>query len=136
MSEKRLRDMVTFGTPPDEIAPLLRAVSAAIADAAQWIDEHHPRDERRVLLCNLLRAPLSYIDLYAQNSSGQLPVLLYFSFSAEFCGSAWLVGYNSTLSGLTLQSPTSPEQSHKRRYRVLRIPHAVFNRVIHKMRVQ
>ena len=26
----------------------------------------------------------------------------------------------------------TPEQSHKRRYRVLRIPHAVFNRVIHK----
>lgn len=30
----------------------------------------------------------------------------------------------------------SPERSHKRRYRVLRIPHAVFNRVIHKRRVQ
>jgi len=30
----------------------------------------------------------------------------------------------------------SPEQSHKRRYRVLRISHAVFNRVIHKRRVQ
>ena len=30
----------------------------------------------------------------------------------------------------------SPEKSHKRRYRVIRIPHAVFNRVIHKLRVQ
>jgi hypothetical protein len=30
----------------------------------------------------------------------------------------------------------SPEKLHKRRYRVLRIPHAVFNRVIHKLRVQ
>ena len=30
----------------------------------------------------------------------------------------------------------TPEKSHKRRYRVLRIPHAVFNRVIHKRRVQ
>ena len=30
----------------------------------------------------------------------------------------------------------SKEQSHKRRYRVLRIPHSVFNRVIHKRRVQ
>ena|ERR1017187_6182028 len=30
----------------------------------------------------------------------------------------------------------SPERLHKRRYRVLRIPHAVFNRVIYKMRVQ
>jgi hypothetical protein len=30
----------------------------------------------------------------------------------------------------------SPERLHKRRYRVLRIPHAVFNRVIHKLRVQ
>lgn len=30
----------------------------------------------------------------------------------------------------------SSEKSHKRRYRVLRIPHAVFNRVIHKLRVQ
>jgi hypothetical protein len=29
-----------------------------------------------------------------------------------------------------------PEKSHKRRYRVLRIPHAVFNRVIQKRRVQ
>src|ERR1035441_4078334 len=77
MSEKRLRDMFTFGTPLDEIAPRLQAVSAAIANAAQWIDDHTPRDERRVLLCNLLRAPLSYIDLYALNSSGQLPVLAF-----------------------------------------------------------
>jgi hypothetical protein len=30
----------------------------------------------------------------------------------------------------------SPEKLNKRRYRVLRIPHAVFNRVIHKLRVQ
>jgi hypothetical protein len=30
----------------------------------------------------------------------------------------------------------APEKSHKRQYRVLRIPHAVFNRVIHKRRVQ
>jgi hypothetical protein len=30
----------------------------------------------------------------------------------------------------------SPEKSHKRRYRVLRIPQSVFNRVIHKKRVQ
>ena len=30
----------------------------------------------------------------------------------------------------------SPERVHKRRYRVLRIPHAVFNRVIHTRRVQ
>jgi hypothetical protein len=30
----------------------------------------------------------------------------------------------------------SPEKSHKRRYRVLRIPHAVFHRVIYKRRVQ
>jgi hypothetical protein len=30
----------------------------------------------------------------------------------------------------------SPERLHKRRYRVLRIPHAVFNRVIHQLRVQ
>jgi hypothetical protein len=30
----------------------------------------------------------------------------------------------------------SPERSHKRRYRVLRIPHSVFNRVLHKKRVQ
>jgi len=30
----------------------------------------------------------------------------------------------------------SPEHSHKRGYRVLRIPLAVFNRVIHKRRVQ
>jgi hypothetical protein len=30
----------------------------------------------------------------------------------------------------------SPEKTHKRRYRVLRIPHAVFHRVIHKRRVQ
>ena len=30
----------------------------------------------------------------------------------------------------------SPERLHKRRYRVLRIPHAVFNRVLHKMRIQ
>ena len=30
----------------------------------------------------------------------------------------------------------SPEESHKRRYRVLRIPYAVFARVIHKRRVQ
>ncbi|MGB7945131.1 MAG: hypothetical protein WCF42_17625 [Terriglobales bacterium] len=30
----------------------------------------------------------------------------------------------------------SPEQLHKRRYRVLRIPHAVFNRVLHQKRVQ
>ncbi|MFZ1050185.1 MAG: hypothetical protein WBP65_08610 [Candidatus Sulfotelmatobacter sp.] len=30
----------------------------------------------------------------------------------------------------------SPERLHKRRYRVLRIPHAVFNRVLHDKRVQ
>ena len=30
----------------------------------------------------------------------------------------------------------SPEKSHKRRYRVLRIPQAVFHRVVHKRRVQ
>lgn len=30
----------------------------------------------------------------------------------------------------------SPERLHKRRYRVLRIPHAVFNRVLHQRRVQ
>ena len=30
----------------------------------------------------------------------------------------------------------SPEGLHKRRYRVLRIPHSVFNRVLHKMRIQ
>ena len=30
----------------------------------------------------------------------------------------------------------SPEKSHKRRYRVLRIPQSVFNRVIHKRRAQ
>jgi Fic family protein len=30
----------------------------------------------------------------------------------------------------------SPEKAHKRRYRVLRIPQAVFNRVIHKLRLQ
>jgi hypothetical protein len=30
----------------------------------------------------------------------------------------------------------SPEKAHKRRYRVLRIPHAVFNRVVFKNRVQ
>jgi hypothetical protein len=30
----------------------------------------------------------------------------------------------------------SPERLHKRRYRVLRIPHAVFNRAIHQKRVQ
>ncbi len=30
----------------------------------------------------------------------------------------------------------SPEKTHKRRYRVLRIPLAVFNRVIFKKRVQ
>ncbi|MFY9562056.1 MAG: hypothetical protein WAQ52_17625 [Terriglobales bacterium] len=28
------------------------------------------------------------------------------------------------------------EQLHKRRYRVLRIPHSVFNRVLHKKRIQ
>jgi len=30
----------------------------------------------------------------------------------------------------------SPEALHKRRYRVLRIPHSVFNRVLHKKRIQ
>jgi len=30
----------------------------------------------------------------------------------------------------------SPETLHKRRYRVLRIPHSVFNRVLHKKRIQ
>lgn len=30
----------------------------------------------------------------------------------------------------------SPETLHKRRYRVLRIPHSVFNRVLHKNRIQ
>ena len=30
----------------------------------------------------------------------------------------------------------SPERLHKRRYRVLRIPYAVFNRVLHKVRIQ
>lgn len=30
----------------------------------------------------------------------------------------------------------SPERFHKRRYRTLRIPHAVFNRVLHKKRIQ
>jgi hypothetical protein len=30
----------------------------------------------------------------------------------------------------------SPERSHKRRYRVLRIPHSVFNRVLYKKRIQ
>jgi hypothetical protein len=30
----------------------------------------------------------------------------------------------------------SPERLHKRRYRVLRIPHSVFNRVLHDRRVQ
>jgi excisionase family DNA binding protein len=30
----------------------------------------------------------------------------------------------------------SPERLHKRRYRVLRIPHSVFNRVLHQKRVQ
>ena len=30
----------------------------------------------------------------------------------------------------------SPERLHKRRYRVLRIPYSVFNRVLHQMRVQ
>ena len=30
----------------------------------------------------------------------------------------------------------SPERLHTRRYRVLRIPHAVFNRVLHEMRIQ
>ena len=30
----------------------------------------------------------------------------------------------------------SPERLHKRRYRVLRTPHAVFNRVLHDKRVQ
>jgi hypothetical protein len=30
----------------------------------------------------------------------------------------------------------SPERLHKRRYRVLRIPDAIFNRVIHTKRVQ
>jgi hypothetical protein len=30
----------------------------------------------------------------------------------------------------------SPEGSHRRRYRVLRIPHSVFNRVLHKKRIQ
>jgi len=30
----------------------------------------------------------------------------------------------------------SPERSHKRRYRVLRIPQSVFNRVLHKKRIQ
>ena len=30
----------------------------------------------------------------------------------------------------------SPERLHKRRYRVLRIPHSVFNRVLHKKRIQ
>lgn len=30
----------------------------------------------------------------------------------------------------------SPEQLHKRRYRVLRIPQSVFNRVLHKKRIQ
>lgn len=30
----------------------------------------------------------------------------------------------------------SPERSHTRRYRVLRIPYAVFNRVLHNKRVQ
>jgi hypothetical protein len=30
----------------------------------------------------------------------------------------------------------SPEGTHKRRYRILRIPHAVFNRVLHKKRIQ
>jgi hypothetical protein len=30
----------------------------------------------------------------------------------------------------------SPERLHKRRYRVLRIPHAIFNRMIHTKCVQ
>jgi len=30
----------------------------------------------------------------------------------------------------------SPERAHKRRYRVLRIPHSVFNRVLHEKHVQ
>jgi len=30
----------------------------------------------------------------------------------------------------------SPERLHKRQYRVLRIPHSVFNRVLHKKRIQ
>ena len=30
----------------------------------------------------------------------------------------------------------SPEQAHKRRYRVLRIPVSVFNRVVFKKRIQ
>jgi len=30
----------------------------------------------------------------------------------------------------------SPERLHKRRYRVLRIPHSVFNRVLHGKRIQ
>jgi len=74
MTEKRLRDVATFGTSPDQIAPHLRPIRAAIADSAIWIEKHHPRNDRRVVLCNLLVAPLPYVDLYAQNPSGPLPL--------------------------------------------------------------
>lgn len=77
MREKRLRDVVRFGMSPDDIAAQLLSIGAAITGSTQWIKEHRPRDERNLVLFNLLIAPVPYIGLYAQNLSGPLALLAF-----------------------------------------------------------
>ena len=59
-----------------------------IADSAQWIVEHPTRvdvwteDERGLALFNLLVALSPYIDFFARNPSGPLPLLAFCTRSA------------------------------------------------------
>jgi hypothetical protein len=113
MGEQRLRDIVKFGMSPDEIAGQLRAIGTAISALAEWIKKNRPRDERNLILFNLLAAPLPYINC-AQNPSGALPALVFctratFELNAQAAGTQTVTDDRVVSAGWT-----SPQRKVRR----------------------
>jgi hypothetical protein len=73
MAENRPANVVEL--PAEEVRVRLRAIGSAIDAAAQWIRTNRERDERNLVVFNLLTAPLAYVFLYVQNLDGPISVL-------------------------------------------------------------
>ena len=75
MNNKSVKEQVKFGASPKEIAERLRLLTEVIEHFAEWTKSNCSRDEKNLIIYNLLSAFIPYANLYSQNLAGQIPVL-------------------------------------------------------------
>jgi hypothetical protein len=74
MDDRRLKDIVQHGTSED-VAAHLSAIRETFIRVAEWVRKNKPRDERNLVLFNLLTAVVPYVALAEQHRHGPAQVL-------------------------------------------------------------